>query len=102
MAKEVLVVKNVHKKFGKFEALKNVSFTVNEGEVFGFLGPNGAGKSTTIRVILGLLKKDSGGIQLLGKDATRDVVTVHQQLTYVPGDVFLCPNLTEAKSLICC
>jgi ABC-2 type transport system ATP-binding protein len=88
MAKEVLVVKNVHKKFGKFEALKNVSFTVNEGEVFGFLGPNGAGKSTTIHVILGLLRKDSGDIQLLGQDATRDVVNVHRHLAYVPGDVF--------------
>ena len=97
MAKEVLVVKNVTKKFGKFEALKNVSFAVNEGEVFGFLGPNGAGKSTTIRVILGLLKKDSGDIQLLGQDATRDVVKVHRQLAYVPGDVFLWPNLTGGE-----
>lgn len=97
MAKEVLVVKNVTKNFGKFEALKNVSFAVNEGEVFGFLGPNGAGKSTTIRVILGLLKKDSGDIQLLGQDATRDVVKVHRQLAYVPGDVFLWPNLTGGE-----
>ncbi|MBJ7689538.1 ATP-binding cassette domain-containing protein [Weissella confusa] len=83
--------------FGKFQALQNVSFEVREGEVFGFLGPNGAGKSTTIRTILGLLHKDGGEIKLLGEDATKNVVNVHKQLAYVPGDVFLWPNLTGGE-----
>ncbi|MBJ7617944.1 ABC transporter ATP-binding protein [Weissella confusa] len=97
MRDEVLVVKDLQKRFGKFQALKNVSFEVREGEVFGFLGPNGAGKSTTIRTILGLLHKDGGEIKLLGEDATKNVVNVHKQLAYVPGDVFLWPNLTGGE-----
>ena len=63
----VIQVKNLSKKFGSFEAVKDVSFTVNKGDVFGFLGPNGAGKSTTIRCLLSLIKPDSGSIEIFGK-----------------------------------
>ena len=56
------------KKFGKFQALKDVSFTVNAGEVVGFIGPNGAGKSTTIRTLLGIINRDEGDVQIFGKD----------------------------------
>lgn len=55
-------------KFGKFQALKDVSFTVNAGEVVGFIGPNGAGKSTTIRTLLGIINRDEGDVQIFGKD----------------------------------
>jgi ABC-type multidrug transport system ATPase subunit len=65
--KVVIEVKNLNKKFGDFEAIKNVSFHVNEGDVFGFLGPNGAGKSTTIRCLLSLIRPNRGEIQLFGK-----------------------------------
>lgn len=63
----IIRVRNLSKKFGSFEAVKNVSFTVNKGDVFGFLGPNGAGKSTTIRCLLSLISPDNGSIELFDK-----------------------------------
>jgi len=64
----IIEVKNLSKKFGSFEAVKDVSFTVQKGDVFGFLGPNGAGKSTTIRCLMSLIKPNSGSIAIFGKD----------------------------------
>jgi len=64
----IIEVKNLSKKFGTFEAVKDVSFTVNKGDVFGFLGPNGAGKSTTIRCMLSLIAPNSGTIAIFGKN----------------------------------
>lgn len=68
----IIKVRNLSKKFGAFEAVKNVSFTVNKGDVFGFLGPNGAGKSTTIRCLLSLISPDNGSIELFGKSLQRN------------------------------
>jgi ABC-2 type transport system ATP-binding protein len=95
--KVVLDIQQVQKKFGKFEALKNITFQVHQGEVFGFIGPNGAGKTTTIRTILGIIQADAGSVQLFGEDAWKDRVKVHQRLAYVPGDVYLWPNLTGGE-----
>jgi ABC-2 type transport system ATP-binding protein len=61
-------IDNVSKKLGKRQVLKNVTFDVNTGDIFGYLGPNGAGKTTTIRIILGLLEADSGKLNVLGQD----------------------------------
>jgi ABC-2 type transport system ATP-binding protein len=58
---------------------------VEAGEVHGFLGPNGAGKSTTIRVLLGLLRADSGRVEVLGGDPWHDAVALHRRMAYVPG-----------------
>ena len=68
---EIIKVQHLAKNFGSFQAVKDVSFTVNKGDVFGFLGPNGAGKSTTIRCMLSLIKPDNGQIQLFGKDLSK-------------------------------
>ncbi|MCL2134639.1 MAG: ABC transporter ATP-binding protein [Candidatus Bathyarchaeota archaeon] len=68
----VIEVKNLTKKFGKFLALDDVSFSVKSGEVFGYIGPNGAGKTTTIRAILGLLSPSSGTVSVLGEDVTKN------------------------------
>ena len=87
------------KKFGSFTALDNLDLQVTRGEVHGFLGPNGAGKSTTIRVLLGLLRADSGHVELLGGDPWRDVVSLHQRLAYVPGDVVLWPSLSGGEAI---
>jgi ABC-2 type transport system ATP-binding protein len=95
----VIVVKDLVKKFGDFKALNKLDLTVNKGEVHGFLGPNGSGKSTTIRVLLGLLKKNSGDVSLLGGDPWKDAVKLHKQLAYVPGDVSLWPNLTGGEAI---
>jgi len=67
MSEEVIKVEKLAKNFGSFEAVRDVSFTVNKGDVFGFLGPNGAGKSTTIRCLLSLIRLNDGTIQMFGK-----------------------------------
>ena len=67
MSEKIIDIKSIAKKFGLFGAVKDVSFHVNQGDVFGFLGPNGAGKSTTIRCMLSLIKPDSGSIEIFGK-----------------------------------
>ncbi len=65
--KKILSVKNLNKSFGEFKAVNNINLQVNQGDIYGFLGPNGAGKSTTLRMILGLIKPDSGEILINGK-----------------------------------
>lgn len=68
MSDKIIEVRNISKKFGTFQAVKDVSFEVDRGDVFGFLGPNGAGKSTSIRCMLSLITPDSGSIKLFGKE----------------------------------
>src|SRR5215203_1468472 len=87
-------VSGLVKTFGKTRALDGLDLSVKSGEVQGFLGPNGAGKSTTLRVLLGLIRKDSGEARILGGDPWRDAVVLHHRLAYVPGDVTLWPGLT--------
>lgn len=94
---DAIAVSDLHKSFGRTKALDGLDLTVRTGEVHGFLGPNGAGKSTTIRVLLGLLRADSGTARLLGGDPWRDATTLHRRLAYVPGDVTLWPNLTGGE-----
>ena len=65
--KKILSLKNLNKSFGEFKAVNNINLQVNQGDIYGFLGPNGAGKSTTLRMILGLIKPDSGEILINGK-----------------------------------
>ncbi|GAA3066353.1 ABC transporter ATP-binding protein [Streptomyces roseofulvus] len=90
-------VAGLHKSFGRTHALDGLDLTVATGEVHGFLGPNGAGKSTTIRVLLGLLRADSGTVRLLGGDPWADAVALHRRLAYVPGDVTLWRNLSGGE-----
>ncbi|WP_330277331.1 ABC transporter ATP-binding protein [Lentzea sp. NBC_00516] len=90
-------VSGLVKTFGSTRALDDLNLDVQTGEVHGFLGPNGAGKSTTIRVLLGLLRADSGTARLLGGDPWKDTAALHRRLAYVPGDVNLWPNLTGGE-----
>ena len=90
-------VSELRKTFGMTRALDGLDLEVRTGEVHGFLGPNGAGKSTTIRVLLGLLRPDSGKARLLGGDPSRDATDLHTRLAYVPGDVNLWPGLTGGE-----
>ncbi|QSB05241.1 ABC transporter ATP-binding protein [Natronoglycomyces albus] len=99
----VINISKLTKTFGSVTALSELDMSVQSGEIAAFLGPNGAGKSTAIRVLLGLLKADSGNIDLLGSDPWHDSVDLHRRLAYVPGDVTLWPNLTggEAIDILC-
>lgn len=90
-------VSGLVKTFGRTRALDGLDLTVGTGEVHGFLGPNGAGKSTTIRILLGLIRADSGRASLLGGDPWADATDLHRRLAYVPGDVTLWPNLSGGE-----
>ncbi|HKA82452.1 MAG TPA: ABC transporter ATP-binding protein [Acidimicrobiales bacterium] len=90
-------VSDLVKTFGRTRALDGLDLSVATGEVHGFLGPNGAGKSTTIRVLLGLLRADSGRAVMLDGDPWNDAVPLHRRLAYVPGEVNLWPNLTGGE-----
>ncbi|MER6122516.1 ABC transporter ATP-binding protein [Streptomyces sp. NPDC001795] len=94
---KAITVSGLHKSFGRTHALDGLDLDVESGEVHGFLGPNGAGKSTTIRVLLGLLRADSGAAQVLGRDPWTDAVEVHRRIAYVPGDVTLWRNLSGGE-----
>ena len=94
---DVIRVHDLVKTFGRTTALDGLDLTVREGEVHGFLGPNGSGKSTTIRVLLGLLRADSGEATVLGMDPWHDATELHRRLAYVPGDVVLWPSLTGGE-----
>ena len=94
---KAITVSGLTKTFGRTRALDGLDMEVETGEVHGFLGPNGAGKSTTLRILLGLLRADSGAVQVLGGDPWADAVALHRRLAYVPGDVELWPNLTGGE-----
>ncbi|MER7458651.1 ABC transporter ATP-binding protein [Micromonospora sp. NPDC126480] len=95
----VIQIDGLVKSFGTVRALDGLDLRVEAGEVHGFLGPNGSGKSTTIRVLLGLLRRDAGEVRLLDADPWRDAVALHRRLAYVPGDVSLWPNLSGGEAI---
>lgn len=92
-------LRGIHKSFGRAHVLDGVCLQIPRGVIAGFLGPNGSGKSTTIRVLLGLLRADSGTATVLGQDAWRDAVEIHRRVAYVPGDVSLWPGLTGGECI---
>ena len=91
---DALVVKDVRKRFGEREAVKGVSFTVKEGEIFGLIGPNGAGKTTTLRMISTLLNITSGDITVYRKDVKKDSEAVRKMISYLPEDAGAYKELT--------
>jgi ABC-2 type transport system ATP-binding protein len=94
---EAVTIRGLVKTFGTTVALDGLDLEVRTGEVHGFLGPNGSGKSTTLRILLGLLRADSGEVRLLGGDPWHEAATLHRRLAYVPGEVALWPNLTGGE-----
>ncbi len=96
----MIEVKNLTRKFGHFTAVDDISFEVNEGEIFGLLGPNGAGKTTTIRCLLTLLKPNSGEISVSGINALRHPQDVRQLCGYVPQEVSVDGDLTGYENLL--
>ncbi len=90
-------VSGLQKSFGHTVALAGLDLEVKAGEIHGFLGPNGSGKTTTIRILLGLLRRDGGTVEVLGGDPWKDGASPHRRLAYVPGDVSLWPELTGGE-----
>lgn len=99
MITQAVQIEGLTMRFGRSTALDGLDLSVAPGDVTGFLGPNGAGKSTTIRILLGLLRADSGAVRLLGGDPWHDAVALHRRIAYVPGDVTLWPNLTGGQAI---
>lgn len=86
-------IKGLSKYYGKSRGIEDVSFNVQEGEIFGFIGPNGAGKSTTIRTLLSLIKPSGGTATIFGKDIVKDAVAIRQDIGYLPSEVFYYENM---------
>ncbi len=95
----MIKVTNLEKSFDKLRAVDNISFQIEEGEVFGMLGPNGAGKTTTVKMMVGMLKPDAGQIEINGLDALADSLKVKSDLGYVPESSALYENLTGREHL---
>ncbi len=99
MTENAIETHDLVKRFGRVTALDGLTMTVGTGQVHGFLGPNGSGKSTTIRVLLGLLRANSGSATLLGGDPWAQAPELHHRLAYVPGEVNLWPNLSGGEAI---
>lgn len=94
-----ILIKNLKKNYGKIEAIKDISFSVDKGIIFGLLGPNGAGKTTTIRCLCTLAKPDSGLIEVDGISAMNKPKLVRQKIGYVSQEVALDKMLTGRELL---
>jgi len=84
----VIEIKNLTKNYGSARGITDVSFNVEEGEIFGFIGPNGAGKSTTIRTLLSLIHPTSGSATIFGKDSLKCASEIAKEIGYLPSEVF--------------
>lgn len=96
---KILEVKNLTKYYGKELGAKEISFTLNKGEVFGFIGPNGAGKSTTIRSIMNLINKTSGEVYFKGKKLEKNNIYQKQEIGYLPSEIHLYDDMTVKEIL---
>ena len=90
----MIEVKNVTKKYGKFVAVDDISFTINEGEIIGLLGPNGAGKSTTMNMLTGFIEQTDGEIIINGYDMLKKPKKAKKEIGYMPEGVPLYTDLT--------
>lgn len=99
MKESVIEIKNLKKYYGKQRGIENVSFSVMEGDIFGFIGPNGAGKSTTIRTLLALLKPTSGSAKIFGKDCIENASDISVHIGYLPGEPSYYENM-KAKEFL--
>ncbi len=95
----MLEVSNLHKKFGLFNAVKNLSFQIRKGEIFGFLGPNGAGKTTTMRMVTCYIPPTSGSIRVAGLDPTASSLEVRRKIGYLPEHNPLYNDMTVLEYL---
>ena len=95
----MIEVQNITKNYGPFQALKDISFQVDKGQIVGFLGPNGAGKTTTMRIITCFMPASSGRITVAGYDVFKESREVRKRIGYLPENVPLYPEMTVTKYL---
>ena len=96
---DALVLDGIRKTYGQREAVKGISFSVREGEIFGLIGPNGAGKTTTLRMICTLLEPTSGTIRICGHDNRLEAAEVRKIISYLPEDAGAYKDLTGRQYL---
>lgn len=95
----MISVQGLTKRYGQTEAIRNISFSVDKGEVVGFLGPNGAGKSTTMKILCGYLPADAGEVRVAGFDVFGDSVKARSRIGYMPENVPLYPEMRVSEYL---
>ncbi|THE12764.1 ABC transporter ATP-binding protein [Bacillus timonensis] len=95
----VIELQNLTKMYGRARGIEDISFHVEEGEIFGFIGPNGAGKSTTIRTMLSLIYPTSGSAKIFGKDSVQFSSEIKKEIGYLPSEVFYYDNM-KVKDLL--
>ncbi|WP_163103445.1 ABC transporter ATP-binding protein [Peribacillus alkalitolerans] len=95
----VIEINNLTKTYGKARGISDISFNVEQGEIFGFIGPNGAGKSTTIRTLLSLIYPTSGSATIFGKDCIQFAPEIKKEIGYLPSEVFYYDNM-KVKDLL--
>lgn len=96
---KMIEVKNISKSYGEVRALKDISFDVKKGELFGLIGPDGAGKTTLMRILTTLLVADSGSAKMAGMDVVKDFRRIRQIVGYMPGRFSLYQDLTVEENL---
>ena len=97
--KNLVEVKNLKKKYGSKEAVKDISFCIKENEILGLLGPNGSGKTTTIGMLLGLLKPTNGEILIDGKKIEENRIETLQKINFISPYIELPKKLTVKQNL---
>jgi ABC-2 type transport system ATP-binding protein len=96
---KVIESTDISKKFGLAQALKDITFSVDESEIFGFIGPDGAGKTTLFRIIATLLRPDNGEMKILGMDCITGFKELRKNIGYMPGRFSLYQDLTVEENL---
>jgi ABC-2 type transport system ATP-binding protein len=96
---DVIAVERLTKSYGRSRGVVDLTFSVTQGEVFGYLGPNGAGKTTTIRTLLDLIRPTAGHASVFGLDPRREAAEIHRRAGYLPGEFGLYDTLTGAEYL---
>lgn len=99
LAESAVSVKNLSKSYGNIQAIDNLSFEIDKGELFGFIGPDGAGKTTIFRILTTLLTADSGTATLCGYDLLNDFRKIRQIIGYMPGKFSLYQDLSVEENL---
>lgn len=98
----LITVAKLEKAFGDVAAVRGISFSIGQGEIFGFLGPNGAGKTTTINMLTGLSRPDAGKIEIAGRDCVKNPKETQHLIGVVPDESNLYPELTGFENLCFC